>query len=46
MVPESVFPTIMITLSIFAASMYCYLGDWRHTAYWIASAVIIYSVTY
>jgi hypothetical protein len=42
------FPTIMIVLSFLSAASYAYADytDWRHIGYWIASSILIFSVTY
>ena len=40
------FPTILIVLDIFAAGVYAYNGDVRHTVYWLAAATLTTSVTF
>jgi hypothetical protein len=43
---EKILPTLQIVISIAAAAVYAYHGDWRKVAYWLAGAVIVASVTY
>jgi hypothetical protein len=43
---EKLFPTILIILDVCAAGMYVSSGDWRHIIYWIAAAVLTFTVTY
>lgn len=43
---EKVFPTILIILDVLAAGMYVSSGDWRHIIYWLAAAVLTFTVTY
>jgi hypothetical protein len=45
-IPVKFFPTATVALSIMAACVYGFQQDWRHTIYWIASAVLIAAVTY
>lgn len=40
------FPSVMITLSVAAAIRYGFARDWRHVLYYVASAMILSSVTY
>jgi hypothetical protein len=37
---------VMVFLSIGAAIGYAFAKDWRHAAYWMASAVLISCVTF
>jgi hypothetical protein len=46
MINPRLLPTTMIILSILAAIIYGLQGDIRRTCYWVASAVLINSVTY
>lgn len=41
-----IIPTIQIALSVCAAIGYAFAGDWRRSVYWIAGAVLTFSVTY
>ena len=43
-----VFPTVLIILDILAAVGYGMLGwhEWRKVVYWLAAAVLTYSVTW
>jgi hypothetical protein len=41
-----IFPTIIIALNVCAALFYLPDEDWRRVAYWIAAAVLNFSVTY
>ena len=41
-----IFPTILIVLDVFAAVVYGFYGDIRHTIYWISAAVLTACVTY
>ena len=41
-----IFPTLLIVLDVFAAVMYIPSGDWRHVVYWLAAAVLTFTVTY
>lgn len=43
---EKILPTVQIVLSIAAAAVYAYHGDWRKAVYWGAGAMIVASVTY
>lgn len=43
---NKIFPTILITLDIFAGIM-CYVtGDLKKAVYWVAAAVLNITVTY
>ncbi len=44
--PPSVFPTIIIVLSIGAAIMYAAKGDVRHALYWFSAATLNAAVTF
>ena len=46
MLNEKTLPTAMIILSIGAAIVYAFGGDWRKVVYWTASAVLITTVTF
>lgn len=39
------FPIAQIFLSIGAAIVYAYTGDWKHATYWLAAAVLTGTVT-
>lgn len=41
-----ILPTVMVVLSVLASACYFYTKDVRHGIYWLASAVLIASVTY
>jgi hypothetical protein len=41
----SVLPAIQIMISIGAALVYGYAGDWKHFTYWAAAAILTTSVT-
>jgi hypothetical protein len=43
---NKLFPTILIILDIFAALGYISDGDWRKIIYWLAAAVLTFTVTY
>lgn len=42
---EKFLPGLMIVLSISSAIIYFWTGDYRRGIYWLASAVIVASVT-
>jgi len=44
--PEKIIPTIYIIMSIASAFIYFRKKDYKHGIYWIAAAVITWSVTY
>ena len=46
MISERTMPTIMIVLSLLSAIGYIPSGNWRQVAYWLAAAVLTYTVTY
>lgn len=46
MINPKLFPTIMILISLAAATVYMCQGDIRRTTYWAAAAVLTASVTY
>ena len=46
MTRAQLFPTIMIVLSVCAALVCAYDGDWRKTVYWLAAASLNTVVTY
>jgi len=41
-----ILPGVMISISILAAVIYGGVGDWRRCFYWIAAAVITWTVTF
>jgi hypothetical protein len=43
---NKLFPTILIILDIFAALGYISDGDWRKIIYWLAAAVLTFTVTF
>lgn len=43
---NKIFPTLLIILDICAAAGYVPDGDWRKILYWIAAAVLTFTVTY
>ena len=43
---NKLFPTILIILDICAAIGYIPDGDWRKVVYWVAAAVLTFTVTY
>lgn len=43
---EQVLPSVMIALSIGAALGYFWVGDIRHTIYWVAAAALTTAVTF
>lgn len=40
---ESIFPIIIMLLSLFACAVYIYKRDWKHAIYWLSSFMIILS---
>ena len=48
MISTRLFPTILIVLDVFAAIGYGLHGwhEWRKVVYWLAAAVLTYTVTY
>ena len=40
------FPTVMIIMQLLAALVYFYAGDKRRCVYWLAAAVLTFTVTY
>ncbi len=46
MFTAKVFPTILIILDVLAAVMYVPSSDWRHVVYWLAAAILTFTVTY
>ena len=41
------FPTILIILDVAAAAIYAFGGDnWRMVVYWLAAAVLTFTVTW
>ncbi len=43
---NKLFPTLLIILDICAAAGYVPDGDWRKILYWLAAAVLTFTVTY
>lgn len=43
---SKIFPTILIILDVCAAIGYIPDGDWRKVIYWLAAAVLTFTVTY
>lgn len=43
---SKIFPSIMILMSLGAAIMYLYEGDWRRVTYWLAASILTASVTF
>lgn len=43
---NKLFPTLLIILDICAAVGYIPVGDWRKIIYWLAAAVLTFTVTY
>lgn len=43
---NKIFPTLLIILDICAAAGYVPDGDWRKILYWLAAAVLTFTVTY
>ena len=39
------FPSILIVLDCGASLMYALSGDWRRAVYWLAAAVLTFTVT-
>lgn len=46
MKPTVIFPTILITLDLFAAIFYFHAGDYRRAIYWTAAATLTATVTF
>lgn len=44
--PEHIFPLLLILIDIVAAIMYFVKGDTKSGVYWIAAAVLNYTVTF
>jgi len=44
--PEHIFPLLLILIDIVAAIMYFVKGDTKRGVYWIAAAVLNYTVTF
>jgi hypothetical protein len=40
------FPTILMVLDVCAAVPYALAGEWRRTIYWLAAAVLTFTVTW
>ena len=40
------FPTVLMVLDVCAGVVWACQGDWRKAIYWIAAAVLTYTVTY
>ena len=41
----SLFPIAQIFLSLGAAAVYAFAGDWKHVTYWLAAAILTAVVT-
>lgn len=41
-----ILPTVLIIIDVFVAVGYVPSGDWRRVLYWIAAAVLTYTVTW
>jgi len=41
-----ILPTVLIIIDVLAAVGYIPSGDWRRILYWIAAAVLTYTVTW
>jgi hypothetical protein len=46
MMSPKVFPTILIFLDVCAALSYLPTGDWRRIVYWLAAALLTFTVTW
>ena len=48
MISTRLFPTLLIVLDVLAAMGYSLQGwhEWRKVVYWLAAAVLTYTVTY
>jgi hypothetical protein len=46
MTKQQIFPTILIALDVAAAIMYVPCHDWRKITYWVAAAILTFTVTY
>ena len=44
--PTWLFPAVMIALSLASSLVWALAGDWRRALYWVAAAVLTFSVTY
>jgi hypothetical protein len=42
----TLFPTILILIDLLASLVYLHYGDYRHTIYWIAAAILTASITF
>lgn len=45
MLNNKIFPTVLIMLDVIAAISYCQ-SDWRKVTYWLAAAVLTFTVTW
>ena len=43
---EKILPLVLIIIQVMSAIPYTLTGDWRHTIYWIAAAVLNIAVTF
>lgn len=43
---EKILPTVLIVIDVCAAVGYVPTGQWRMVVYWIAAAVLTYTVTW
>jgi hypothetical protein len=43
---EQILPTVLIVIDVLAAIGYIPTGEWRKVLYWVAAAVLTYSVSW
>jgi hypothetical protein len=43
---EKIFPTLLIIIDVLAAIVYIIKGDFKHFVYWMAAAILTFSVTW
>lgn len=43
---EQILPTILIIIDLLSSAGYISVGDWRRAIYWIAAAVLTFTVTF
>lgn len=43
---EKTLPTVLIIIDVCAALAYIPCGDWRRVTYWLAAAILTYTVTW
>lgn len=39
-------PTLSIIINVINGVVYLYYGDYKHATYWLAGALVLWSVTY